>query len=94
MPISRPITKKAPAGFHQNSLLNPSEIENFNNSIPFDPLSPEITYMIPVFIEPLSAYTYCDIYFNPPYSYNRQTKDLLAEFQALTPSNINNLCKF
>ena len=79
--MSQPITKKAPGGFHQNSRLDSSEIENFNNSIPFDPLSEEVSSLIPTILEHSTGSAYQDTYLNPQHHYNTQTKDLFAKFE-------------
>ena len=92
--MSRPITKKAPSGFHQNSTLDTTEIENFNNSIPFNPLSEEVSSLIPTILEHSKGYAYRDTSFNPPQNYNHQTKDLGAQLEAITPSIFNTPYKF
>ena len=76
------------------SLLAPSEMEDHIHSIPFDPLSKEIPVLIPVFIEPLSGYTYRDTSFIPLHYYYNQIKNLFTELEAIVPSNFNSTSRF
>ena len=94
MPVNHPTAKPVSGGFHSHSLLNPSEIEDFINSILFAPSSEEVTSMIPTILKHLKPYAYRDTYLYPPHYYDSLTNDLFAEHQAITPSSFNNTSRF
>ena len=45
--------------------------------------------MIPTILEYLKGYSYRDSYFIPPHYYYNQIKDLVAQFEALHPTNFH-----
>ena len=92
--MERPNINPVPCGFAANQLFNPSEIEDCINVIPFDPLSKQVTSIIPTILEHLKGYAYRDTYLNPQPYHKNQTIDLVAELEAIKPSNFNNTYNF
>ena len=88
--VKHQYTEPASSVFHPDSLLDPSEIEDYINSIPFDPLSEEVSSLIPTILEHSTGYSYRDTHLNHPHHYNPQTMDLFVEFELITRSNFNN----